>query len=213
MVRVRGPTLSTGATGSVGQALTFSRWKGKAYVKRKGAPTGLPTLPQKGMRWILTFLAQQWPKLSASDRQTWSPLAAAAKTSPINEFTRYNIDRFNRLRGLTQIYPALEDDLACFAMPQYTWTPPGIHEAKFRLRSVTSQENWGAYIFYSPTAPCPYTPDNVLTIVEQIGDGTTYRRVRDIAPGLYRIAARPFSFHGTLGTDRQGPAVTVLDYP
>ena len=52
MAKVTGPLLSLEASGTVGDALTFSRWVGRPYVRRYTVPTA-----EKRLRWV------SWPKV------------------------------------------------------------------------------------------------------------------------------------------------------
>ena len=50
MAKVTGPLMSMEASGTVGDALTFSRWVGRPYVRRYTVPSNPQTLGQETHR-------------------------------------------------------------------------------------------------------------------------------------------------------------------
>ena len=47
MVKLGGPALSLDASGTVGGILTFSKWKGRPYVRTRVIPSN----PKSGAKW------------------------------------------------------------------------------------------------------------------------------------------------------------------
>lgn len=60
MAKVTGPLLSLTARGSVGKTMTFSVWKGIAYVRQLVTPTYSNTFKQQAVRDLMTQATQAW---------------------------------------------------------------------------------------------------------------------------------------------------------
>ena len=58
MAKVNGPLLSMDASGSVAGAMTFSKWKGRNYVRQLVIPSNPDTAGQQAVRSILGTLAK-----------------------------------------------------------------------------------------------------------------------------------------------------------
>ena len=60
MAKVTGPLLSLDASGSVASTLTFSRWKGRNYVRQRVIPTYTNTATQKAVRDLMRDASVLW---------------------------------------------------------------------------------------------------------------------------------------------------------
>lgn len=60
MAKVTGPLLSLTARGSVAKTITFSVWKGVAYVRQLVIPTYSNTFKQMAVRDLMTQATQAW---------------------------------------------------------------------------------------------------------------------------------------------------------
>lgn len=60
MAKVTGPLLSLSASGTVADTMTFSRWKGRAYVRQRVIPTYSNTTGQSKIRDLMTDLSVAW---------------------------------------------------------------------------------------------------------------------------------------------------------
>jgi len=75
MPKVEGPAFSIGATGTLGNVLTYQR-RGSSYaVIRKPVPTGKPTGKQLSNRRNMYRARNAWTALSASDKALWDEKA------------------------------------------------------------------------------------------------------------------------------------------
>jgi len=108
MVKVAAPAMSLEASGSLGQAITFSRWKGRPYIRTRVVPKNPKSAAQTGMRAMLRWLSQAWAALTTANKATWANLAAATNISPFNSYTAYNQARWRDWRAPTKAYPAAE---------------------------------------------------------------------------------------------------------
>jgi len=60
MAKVTGPLFSLTASGSVGKTITFSIWKGIAYVRQLVIPTYTNTFKQSAVRTLMTDATEAW---------------------------------------------------------------------------------------------------------------------------------------------------------
>lgn len=108
MVKLKGPGLAQQATGSLGSELTFSSWKGQAYMKKLRKPKQPRTDKQVAMRVMMGFLAAQWNAIADADKATWIDLARQTKISPFNAYQAENLARWRSFLAPSKVYPATE---------------------------------------------------------------------------------------------------------
>ena len=99
MVKVFSPLMSLDASGTIGKAITFSKWKGRNYVRKRVIPSNPKSGLQVGMRAGLSFLAKYWGNLTAGEKTAWQNLYASLSISGINSFTKWNQKRFRQNYG------------------------------------------------------------------------------------------------------------------
>lgn len=104
MVKVNGPMFSLGASGSLGKAITFAIWKGRAYVRQLVEPANPKKDKQLSVRAMMKFLSQQWVALSAFDQATFEDPADADVVSPFNAYVKMNLQFWRNFLGIAQTY-------------------------------------------------------------------------------------------------------------
>jgi hypothetical protein len=77
MAKVDGPLLSLDASGSIGGAMTFSKWKGVNYVRYKTKPTNPQTTAQTTQRTAFSTAVAAWHALTTEVQDTWTARAKA----------------------------------------------------------------------------------------------------------------------------------------
>ena len=77
MAKVDGPLLSLDASGSVGGAMTFSKWKGRNYVRQKTKPANPQTAGQTTQRTAFSNAVAGWHALLEADQTAWNERAKA----------------------------------------------------------------------------------------------------------------------------------------
>lgn len=70
MAKVTGPLLSLDASGSVADTMTFSKWKGRNYVRQRVTPSNPKTADQLAVRSILGTLAKACKAVLTSYKDT-----------------------------------------------------------------------------------------------------------------------------------------------
>lgn len=94
MVKVYAPMLSLDASGTLGEAIVFSKWKGRNYVRQRVIPANPQSGLQVSMRAMMKFLAQNWAALSSAQKADWESRADDMIVSPFNAFVSYNQKRW-----------------------------------------------------------------------------------------------------------------------
>lgn len=89
MVKVTGPMMSLDASGTLAGALTFSKWKGRNYVRRRVIPSNPKSGLQVGMRAGIKGYPFIWnQRLAAAGQALWNAAVGAEAISGYNLFTR-----------------------------------------------------------------------------------------------------------------------------
>jgi len=138
MVKVYGPMMSMNASGKLADAVVFSSWKGRNYVRQLVTPSNPKSAGQTGVRAMFKFLAQNWAGLSSSHQATWDARAAETSISPFNAFMGYNQARWRNFTGPSWDYPAAAELQQCtFAAASAT---AGVRQITI-AKEVTAQNN------------------------------------------------------------------------
>lgn len=199
MARTVGPLMSLDASGSVANTITFSRWKGRSYVRQLVTPSNPKAPLQLSTRAMMRFLAQSWtPDLTPTQKATWDALAAGDAISPFNAFTRHNLQRWTQFQTPTQSYPAT--DLGT----QSTFTTAldavgGVRQATITWTTNVLNDGWGILIFRSLTGGFTPARDNLIGIAEQGATGAHTFVDTPLAPDTYFWNFRAFTIFGLLG--------------
>ena len=155
MVKLRGPGLSVSASGSIADTLTFSRTRGRAYLKHKPTPAQPQSGAQVSMRAMMQWLTQQWTNLSAAEQTTWIDIYPDPSLSPYNSFLKYNLERWRRKHAPSKEYPAAETGSA--GVTPRCYCTGGVRHIAVQCYEVDSlQQTWLYLLFHSSTS----TPDD-----------------------------------------------------
>lgn len=197
MARVKGPLFSMEASGTIGGAIVFSKWKGRDYVRRHAIPSNPKSGLQTGVRAVFGFIAQDYANLGDADIADWQELAAGDNITPLNAQIRDAVDKARRNLGWrenTTDAPAAAVDAptegAATAQPSTLvlgWTDP-----------VSNAPDY-CYAIYRGAAG-DFTPDisNLIAVVPAAQ--TSYTDVGLTAGTTYHYKVRGLSTGGKLGT-------------
>src|SRR3990172_3936660 len=108
MVKVNGPLMSFDASGTIAKTATFSKWKGRNYVRSRVIPSNPQSAAQVSMRSMMKFLSQIWAGLTAANKATWDTAADASAISPFNAFVAGGMARWNSYKSPSKEDPAAE---------------------------------------------------------------------------------------------------------
>ncbi len=194
MAKTKGPGLSLHAAGSIGNAFTFSNWRGRSYAKKKSHPKNPRSGLQVGSRAMIRFLSKQWTNLTPTMKETYADLALQWETSNYHAYLKANQHRWTTgLFPSMEWPPALSVDagLMAFATSQVNG-----FTVTFTLIPQTPNYNWGAIAYVYPTQP--YTPAiaNAYSIDPwDVIDPLTIT-YGPFAAGTYKFRFGTFSYEG-----------------
>lgn len=147
MVKVFGPAMSLDASGTIGNAITFSKWKGRHYIRERIIPANPRSGLQVGFRALFAFITQNWAGVHANQQANYDDLADSMAISPFNAYVRVNQRRWRNYRPPSWGHPASEDGAVC------TWnggTPAatgGPSNVSIEYTPAVVNQNWGMAIF------------------------------------------------------------------
>lgn len=163
MVRVSSPMMSLDASGTIGNSATFSKWKGRNYVRARVIPHNPKSAGQVGVRAMFKFLAQNWAAITAGTQATWATIAAAMVISTFNAYVRGNQSRWRNFLMPSKDPPAAA---AHTSGVLNVWTATaGVRQISLAHSLTTANANWGMAIFRSPTGTFAATWDKCIAVV------------------------------------------------
>lgn len=207
MAKLTGPLFSLEASGTIGEAVTYSNWKGRAYARARVVPNNPRSALQTGIRAMFAFIAAVWDGLSAPDRATWDAAGEAAQYSGFNAYVKANMDRWVDAEAPTQASPAAEAQTPTTVSAMTLTGGAGIVTIDLTLTAATNQ--WGIAIFRSTSAITALTRANLVKILD-VGGDTTHQYVDSgLAAGTWHYRAAAFTQDGVLGTAIADATATV----
>lgn len=95
MTRVQGPLFSVTASGTIGDAIVFSNWKGLPYVRSRVIPDNPRTSIQQIQRTLLTSGVSTWQSGITEDsgsKTSWDHDASGTGMSGFNRYMKYFLE-------------------------------------------------------------------------------------------------------------------------
>ena len=166
MVKVYGPMMSLDASGTLGKAVTFAKWKGRNYVREHVIPSNPKTGGQVGRRGMFTFLAQGWAAIAGADQATWQDFADAAVVSCFNSYVAENMGGWHNFLAPSQATPATR-----IGTPSdNVLTAAAWEENRIKLTVLGSAlgDAWGLAIFAKDGAAVTPAVGNAILVVPDL---------------------------------------------
>jgi len=196
MVKVAAPALSLEASGSIGKIMTFSKWKGRPYVRSLVRPANPKSGSQTGVRSMFKFLAQNWTNLSASEKATWETRADQLVVSPFNAFMSYNQFRWRDFLAPSKEDPAAE--LGTSPTINLTQATAGVRSIQLDLDMTLSATGWGVMIFRSTSTGFSTAFSNLIGVLATPATQIYSWVDTPLDPDTYYYNFRPFTIDGAL---------------
>ena len=95
MTRVTGPMFSLTASGTIGDVITYSNWKGLAYVRTRVIPANPETASQVSVRGTLTGGVSMWQTVAcvpAASKTSWEVYASGTGMGGFNRYIKQFIE-------------------------------------------------------------------------------------------------------------------------
>lgn len=200
MARTVGPLMSLDASGSVAGTLTFSKWKGRGYVRQLVIPANPKTVLQVSTRAIMKFLSQAWgTDVDPTEQASYNTGAAADSISPFNEYIRQNLQRWTQFLPPSQATPAAATGTA----PTFTSAPAatgGVGQVTIGWDVNLLNQAWGMFVFRSQTTGFTPARDNLVAVTPQLDTAAQTLVDTGLPVGTYYYNFIPFSDTGKLFT-------------
>lgn len=90
MAKVTGPLMSLDASGTVAGTATFSKWKGRNYVRQRVIPSNPQTAAQTAVRAMFAGLVALWKANTEALTAAFDTRAKQLNISAFNAFVGYN---------------------------------------------------------------------------------------------------------------------------
>lgn len=192
MARVSGPLLSIAASGTFADLLTFATQLGRTVAKKKGSPTGEPTLLQRSTRIAFLFFQQSFLRdLTQADRDTWLPTAAANLYSSHNAFSAKNMACLNRNQGPQQTPFINTTDVAPTFTTLYSCSG-GAGTIQHDFDVLAPNDGWCAVARrdFNPPIDATHAPIVRISLLTAAGPQTFIDH--NVPPGNYRMLTKIF---------------------
>ena len=196
MVKVNAPAMSLDASGSLGGALVFSKWKGRNYIRTLVRPSNPRTQLQVAVRAMMKFLAQNWAGMTAPEKADWLLLAKATSISAFNAMTAANMVRWRQYLAPSTMTPALET--GTFQASGAATAAGGYHQVVITFPIAAVNDGWGIALVRSIADDAPTDLGHVVAVIATpTAVGIAYTDA-GLAPGKYYYWWRRFTRAGKL---------------
>ncbi len=198
MVKVNAPAMSLDASGSLAGILTFSKWKGRNYVRQLVRPANPKSALQVGVRSMFRFLSQEWAGIIAAEKATWQTKADQDIVSPFNAFMKENMQRWRLFHLPSMATPAAE------TMTPGTIVTPVVTGAEGHITLTdssvpTADNDWGYAIFRDPAEIINVNWDCCIAVIPTNDVALNYVD-SPLAAGLYHYRWAMITEDGLIGT-------------
>lgn len=196
MVKLGGPAMSLDASGTIGGILTFSKWKGRPYVRTRTIPANPKSAAQLAVRACLKFLSQNWVNVAGLDQATWDLGADSNKISPFNQFTKINLRNWRDFLAPGQKATLLRTDA-----PAVISGTVATDEGRYAQSVVTlaaAPFSWGVCVFMSDQTGFTPAWNNLRLMQAAVGGAATTISIGPLASGIYYLRYATFSKQGNI---------------
>jgi len=199
MVKVFAPALSLDASGTIGNAITFSKWKGRHYIRERIIPANPKSGLQTGFRAMFQFLSQNWAALAAGHKTSYDTLADSLAISPFNAYMRANQKRWRNYRAPSNNIAAAEDGTVAAWNGGAPSAVGGPSNVTLSMTPASFLTNWGVAIFRD--IETGFTPgiSNCVKIIFVQADVTYTFVDSPLAADTYYYDTRRFTLSGLWG--------------
>jgi len=163
MVKVNAPAMSLDASGSLGGALVFSKWKGRNYIRTLVRPSNPRSELQVAVRAMMKFLAQNWASMTAPEKADWLLLAKATSISAFNAMVAANMTRWRQYLAPSTMTPALET--GTFQASGAATAVGGFHQVTISFPIAGVNDGWGIALIRSTANDAPTDLGHVVAVI------------------------------------------------
>jgi hypothetical protein len=199
MVKLSAPMMSLDASGSLANAITFSKWKGRNYARQLVRPANPKSALQVSMRAMMRFLSQSWAAIGATPKASWDALATAGNFSAFNAYIQANQRLWREFLPPSQTHPL--PGTGSLPIAVLASATGGIHHIDLAINVTTLLQAWGVMIFRSPTGTFTPSLSNCIHVMAVTAAVNYVWTDTPLAAGTYYYDAKFFTTEGVLGPD------------
>ena len=195
MARTTAPLFSLDASGTIAKTIVFSKWKGRAYVRRHAVPSN-PRFPlQVAVRACFAYLTAWWKPMAEIPKARWEALGAEKKITGMNARVQRCVALFRGNQG----FPLDPEDLTYAAAGCATTV---VVLPYYRSVSVSWAQEGGTasqcfLLHQLGNEAAPPTVDTTIAVLDQ---SQNPYEVRNLPTGCQAFfAVRAMSASGALG--------------
>jgi hypothetical protein len=144
MVKLNAPMMSLEASGTIANAVTFAKWKGRPYARQRVIPSNPQSALQTAVRAMMKFLSQEWATMTAGEKASWLTAANASSISSFNAMIGANMTRWRQLLAPSAETPALET--GTYQASGAATAVGGFHQAVVSFPIAAVNDGWGIAI-------------------------------------------------------------------
>jgi len=187
------------ASGSLGGAIVFSKWKGRNYIRQLVTPANPKSGGQVGMRSCFKFLTQEWAGLTDGNKATWEDRADDMVASTFNAYCSYNQKRWRNFEGISKEDPAADTP---FSGTEGVLTAVASERSITVTQKVTAEGNgWGVAIFRYAVTATPTAWNNLIAVVPIAATADVVYVDSPLDPGAYFYNTRFMTDDGVYGAE------------
>lgn len=202
MARLQGPLFSLSASGSLGGAIVFSNWKGRAYCRELVKPANPRSDKQLSVRAMMRFLSQEWAGIGSPAQVSWDDLADADVVSAFNAYIKKNLRRWRNFLGPGQDSdPAAGDTQPVHDTGSATG---GVRMCTVQMTMTTLNDGWGCLIFRKEGGAVTAAFDNLVAVIPYDGANPVIFVDTPLDPAVYHYDFMSVTKDG-LFTDETDP--------
>ena len=196
MVKVNAPAMSLDASGSLGGAIVFSKWKGRNYIRTLVRPSNPRSVLQVAVRAMMKFLSQNWASMTAPEKADWLLLAKATSISAFNAMVAANMVRWRQYLAPSTMTPALET--GTLADCAAATAAGGYHQTVITFTVAAVNNNWGIVLIRSTADDAPTDLGHVVAVIPTTAAEAIEYTDAGLTPGKYFYWWRRFTRAGKL---------------
>jgi hypothetical protein len=186
------------ASGQLGGAIVFSKWKGRNYVRQYVIPSNPNTDGQIAVRARMKFLAQIWASVAAPAQASWDAAAAAGQYSAFNAFSKANSRLIGEGNAPSADIAHDEGDTSPTLGAQSATGGVGLVTISQAMTVIAG--GWAFLLYRSLTNAFTPAPSNVVAIIPFNGATTVVYDDTGLAPATYYYKIAAFTVEGKLST-------------
>jgi len=207
MAVLTGPLMSLDASGTIGKAVTYSKWKGRHYARTRVIPNNPKSDMQTGVRAMMSYLSKHWAGLSAGNKLTWHTLAEARQITHFNAFVSECLTRWQVNQAPTEAYPAAEASVPLTVTTQTLTGAAGYATIEVTPSGATAIA--GIIIYRSLAAITAPNWTQVIAVIEPDGANKVTYTDTPLEAGTYHYRTGIFNTDGILGTIKSDGTAAV----